>query len=101
MLIGIALVAVVCAVGALAIWRMEISRLRALDTNITGRVVGMRHSAERAEGTLPSRGVGVGGVRIVPESYVLEIDAAHGARQIVVDADTYRLYEIGDLYPRR
>lgn len=78
---------------------MEASRKRAIERNIEGVVIGKRHTLERAEGTLPARGVGPGGIRIVPESYILAIETRIDVRQLVVDEVTFDAYSIGDAYP--
>lgn len=99
MLLALALVVVVGGMGAIVIWRMERSRRRVLDLRIEGVVTEKRETPERAEGMLPSRGVGAGGIQIVPHSFVLEIRTASETRSIVVDAVTFGRYEVGDAYP--
>ncbi|MCI0158861.1 hypothetical protein KNO15_19340 [Leifsonia shinshuensis] len=62
-------------------------------------MVDKRHTDEHGELGLPARGVGVGGIRVAPESWLLTIRTGKASTEIVVDEGTYDDYSIGDEYP--
>ncbi|MFF1573519.1 hypothetical protein ACFVWR_12270 [Leifsonia sp. NPDC058292] len=87
--------------SALMIWRMETLRRNAIDiSDIHGRVAGKRIAPE--QGTIGAGEIGAISLlpmHVIPESRILRIDTARGERNVVVDAETFAGYEVGDAFP--